>query len=70
MLSARQKIFEMGGQLRLNESQMNIAFNFFKLALGKNFTQGRKSEYVVASCLYIVCRLEQTSHILFICNEI
>jgi transcription factor IIIB subunit 2 len=37
---------------------------YFKLAVEHRFIQGRKTEYVVAVCLYIVCRYEKTSHML------
>lgn len=47
------------------------AHRFFAVALaggqdgeGKNFVQGRKSEYVVAACLYVACRMNKTNHML------
>lgn len=33
------------------------AFYFFKLALAKHLTRGRKSTHVIAACVYITCRL-------------
>ncbi|KAK7105106.1 hypothetical protein V1264_019712 [Littorina saxatilis] len=62
--NAKRKIQEVGGQLRLNPHYLDVAHNFFKMALDKNLTRGRKSLHVVATCLYIVCRMEGTSHIL------
>lgn len=41
-----------------------MALRYFKLALAHKFNQGRRSQYVVASCLYLVCRMEKTSHML------
>ena len=41
-----------------------MAFYFFKLALAKHLTRGRKSSHVIAACLYITCRTEGTSHML------
>ena len=32
---------------------------FFKLALTKNLTRGRKSTHVIAACVYITCRCYQ-----------
>lgn len=29
-----------------------------------NFVQGRRTQYVVAACLYSACRMEKTSHML------
>ncbi|WFD32254.1 transcription factor TFIIIB subunit brf1 [Malassezia sp. CBS 17886] len=51
------------------------ALRFFQLALDggtataagsqpKNFVLGRKSEYTVASCLYVACRMAKTTHML------
>eukprot|EP00088_Acartia_fossae_P003412 TRINITY_DN11429_c0_g1_i6.p1 TRINITY_DN11429_c0_g1~~TRINITY_DN11429_c0_g1_i6.p1 ORF type:complete len:706 (+),score=171.72 TRINITY_DN11429_c0_g1_i6:368-2485(+) len=41
-----------------------MAFYFFKLALSKHLTRGRKSSHVIAACVYITCRTEGTSHML------
>ena len=41
-----------------------MALRYFKLALELKFNQGRRSQYVIASCLYLVCRLQKTSHML------
>lgn len=51
------------------------ALRFFQLALDggtatssgaqpKNFVLGRKSDYTVASCLYVACRMAKTTHML------
>lgn len=34
------------------------------LAVQNNFVQGRKTQHVVAACLYIVCRRDRTPHLL------
>ena len=36
--------------------RMMQAFYFFKLALSKHLTRGRKSTHVIAACVYITCR--------------
>jgi transcription factor IIIB 90 kDa subunit len=50
--------------MRLHVSHAEMALRYFKLALEMKFNQGRRSQYVVASCLYIVCRMNKTSHML------
>ena len=41
--------------------RMMQAFYFFKLALSKHLTRGRKSTHVIAACVYITCRYYQPS---------
>ncbi|CAL1527133.1 unnamed protein product [Lymnaea stagnalis] len=53
-----KRLKEMGGQLRMHHSSIETAFGFFKLAVAHRFTSGRKMEYVLASCLYLVCRVD------------
>jgi len=48
----------------LHPNHAEMALRYFKLALELKFNQGRRSQYVVASCLYIVCRMHKTSHML------
>jgi hypothetical protein len=38
----------------------HILLRLFMLAVQHNFIQGRKTDHVVAACLYIVCRREKT----------
>ncbi len=61
---ARKSIRALGNLLRLRQDRIDIAFNFFKMALARNLTRGRKSTHVVAACVYITCRTEGTSHML------
>ena len=63
-LPGRTLIKRMASAMQLNQHNVEMAIKFFRLAVDKRFTQGRSSEPVVASCLYIVCRQEQTSHLL------
>ena len=62
--NARKKIVALAQQLRLRPDHIDMAFYFFKLALAKHLTRGRKSTHVIAACLYITCRTEGTSHML------
>jgi transcription factor IIIB 90 kDa subunit len=50
--------------MRLHTTHADMGMQFFKLALARKFNQGRRSQYVIASCLYLVCRLQKTSHML------
>lgn len=50
---------------RINQHCFDTALNFYKMALNRNLTKGRRSGLVCAACLYIACRLEKTPRILF-----
>uniref|UniRef100_A0A7E4V1A2 B-related factor 1 n=1 Tax=Panagrellus redivivus TaxID=6233 RepID=A0A7E4V1A2_PANRE len=60
----RKLIQEVASQLRINQHCIETAFNFFKMSVSRNFTRGRPRSHVVAACLYMTCRLENTSHLL------
>lgn len=68
--NAKRKIQEIGGQLRLNQHCIETAFNFFKMAVSKRLTRGRKTNHVIATCLYLVCRTEGTPHMLLDFSDI
>lgn len=70
LLKARKKIKALGQQLALRQDRIEMAFNFFRMALSRNLTRGRKSPLVIAACLYITCRTEGTSHMLIDFSEI
>lgn len=61
---ARQNINSLGHQLQMNKHCLDTALNFYKMALMKHLTRGRKSSHVIAACLYMVCRTEGTPHML------
>ncbi|XP_041668488.1 transcription factor IIIB 90 kDa subunit-like [Cheilinus undulatus] len=61
---AKQAINTLGHQLQMNKHCLDTAFNFYKMALMKHLTRGRKSSHVIAACLYMVCRTEGTPHML------
>ncbi|KAM9341454.1 BRF1 general transcription factor IIIB subunit a [Symphorus nematophorus] len=61
---AKQNINTLGNQLQMNKHCLDTAFNFYKMALIKHLTRGRKSSHVIAACLYMVCRTEGTPHML------
>ncbi|CAH1791724.1 unnamed protein product [Owenia fusiformis] len=62
--NGKRKIQQLGGQLRLNSHCIDTAYNFFKMAVSRRLTRGRKTTHVVAACLYLVCRTEGTPHML------
>ena len=61
----RRQIHHLGNQLQLNQHCLDTAFNFFKMAVSKHLTRGRKMAHVIAACLYLVCRTEGTPRILW-----
>ena len=62
--NGKRLINEMASQLRLNQRCIDTAFNFYKLAVQRGLTRGRKIRQVIAACLYLVCRTEGTPHML------
>jgi len=62
--NGRRVIQHMAGLLRLNTHHVDVAQRFFQQAVQRNFIQGRRTQTVVAVCLYIVCRKQKTSHML------
>ncbi|CAG0925652.1 unnamed protein product, partial [Notodromas monacha] len=62
--NAKRKISQLCAKLQLNQHCQDTAFNFFKMALHRRLTAGRKNDLVVAACIYITCRTEGTSHLL------
>ncbi|KAF4089885.1 hypothetical protein AMELA_G00043380 [Ameiurus melas] len=62
--NAKRNINHLGRQLQMNQHCLDTAFNFYKMALCKHLTRGRKSAHVIAACLYLVCRTEGTPHML------
>lgn len=58
---ARQGITHLSHQLNLNNHCIDTACNFFKMALMRHLTRGRKNTHIYAACVYITCRTEGTS---------
>ncbi|XP_056281755.1 transcription factor IIIB 90 kDa subunit-like isoform X2 [Pseudoliparis swirei] len=67
---ARHNINTLGHQLQMNKHCLDTALNFYKMALMKHLTLGRKNAHVVAACLYLVCRTEGTPHMLLDLSDI
>ena len=68
--NGRDAIHRIATALRISERYVDSAQRYFNLALAHNFTRGRKTEFVAASCLYIACRMDKTSHMLIDFSEI
>lgn len=56
--------------MRISQHCIDIAYNFFKMCVTRNFTRGRGRSHVVVACLYMTCRLENTSHLLLDFSDI
>uniref|UniRef100_A0A8C0FT72 BRF1 RNA polymerase III transcription initiation factor subunit n=1 Tax=Bubo bubo TaxID=30461 RepID=A0A8C0FT72_BUBBB len=52
--NGKRQIHHLGNQLQLNQHCLDTAFNFFKMAVSKHLTRGRKMTHVIAACLYLV----------------
>ena len=59
----KRRINTVGHQLQMNQHCIDTAYNFYKLAVNKRLTRGRRTNHVVAACLYLVCRTEKTPRI-------
>merc|ERR1719369_1019340 len=68
--NARIKIVSLCQQLRLRQDHVDMSFHFYKLALSKGMTRGRKSPHVIAACVYITCRTEATGHMLIDISDV
>ena len=69
---ARQRISSLASALKMNnkKGRVEAAHRLFTLAFENKFIQGRRTEHVVAACLYTVCRREKTSHLLIDFSEV
>lgn len=62
--SGRKRIQTLAIALRLPDRLSDAGQRYFNLAVNMNFVQGRRTQYVVAACLYSACRMAKTSHML------
>lgn len=62
--NGKRRINMVGHQLQMNQHCIDTAYNFYKLAVNKRLTRGRRTNHVVVACLYLVCRTERTPHML------
>ena len=59
-----RRIQQVGSVLQMSQRQIESSQRYFNLAVINGFNKGRRGASVAAACLYIVCRLEKTSHML------
>ncbi|SCU92451.1 LANO_0E00936g1_1 [Lachancea nothofagi CBS 11611] len=62
--NARRKLRAVSHALGIQDYVTEAATQWYTLALANNFVQGRRSQNVIAACLYIACRKEKTHHML------
>ncbi|CDK29514.1 unnamed protein product [Kuraishia capsulata CBS 1993] len=62
--NGKRKIKNVALALRIPDYISDSAYSWFQLALAQNFVRGRRSQNVIAACLYIACRKEKTHHML------
>lgn len=64
LFNAKRRLMAVGVSLGLGEHHIDQAHRWYTLALQHRFTRGRRANHIVAACLYLVCRLERTPHML------
>lgn len=62
--NGKDKIKKIAAALGIKMYIAEMAGEWFRLALLHNFVQGRRSQNVLAACLYVACRKERTHHML------
>ena len=67
--TGQSKIEQLANDMGLGVHIKNGARRFFGLAVDNKFNRGRKSEYIIASCLYLQCRLQNDPHMLIDLSE-
>lgn len=70
LANGKRRLAAVAYALGLGEHHVDMAHRWFTLALQHQFTRGRRSNNIIASCLYIVCRLERTPHMLLDFSDI
>ncbi|KAK9300787.1 hypothetical protein QLX08_006649 [Tetragonisca angustula] len=68
--NARKGITHLCMQLQLNQHCIDTSMNFYKMALNRQLTRGRKQAHNHAACVYITCRTEGTAHMLIDISDV
>ncbi|XP_012224753.1 transcription factor IIIB 90 kDa subunit [Linepithema humile] len=68
--NARKGITNLCIQLGLNQNCIDTSVNFYKMALSRHLTRGRKQAHNQAACVYITCRIERTEHMLIDISDV
>ncbi|RKP31042.1 TFIIB-domain-containing protein [Metschnikowia bicuspidata] len=64
LMNARTQMKKIALEMKIPDYIVNSAVGWFTLALNKNFVKGRRSQNVLAACLYVACRKVRTHHLL------
>jgi transcription factor IIIB subunit 2 len=64
LMNGKRRIRRIAIALKISDHVAESAGEWFRLALTNNFVQGRRSQNVLAACLYVSCRREKTHHML------
>lgn len=64
MQHGRRRIGHIASALRLTSRHTDSALQLFRLAVERNFHKGRRMANVCCACLYAVCRIHKTAHML------
>ena len=54
----------LANQLKLLPRHVDSGVRLYRIAIERNFTRGRPKLHMAATCLYVVCRNDKTSHML------
>jgi transcription factor IIIB subunit 2 len=68
--NAKRAIVNLTQKLQLNQHCTETAFNFYKLALEGQLTNGIRNTHVVAACVYMTCRIEGTPHMMIDISDV
>ncbi|OXU25977.1 hypothetical protein TSAR_004101 [Trichomalopsis sarcophagae] len=68
--NAKKGITHLCRQLQLNQHCIDTSVNFYKMALNRHLTRGRKQAHNHAACVYITCRTEGTAHMLIDISDV
>ncbi|WWC91098.1 uncharacterized protein L201_006039 [Kwoniella dendrophila CBS 6074] len=63
------KIESVARQMHISAPIYQKAKRFFSMAVDNRFNKGRRTEYIVASCLYLACRLSKDAMMLIDFSE-
>lgn len=64
LANARRAIQQVASTMRLPTLYVEKAHRLYSRALQMRFMYGRQQAHVVATCLYLICRLEKSPHLL------
>jgi transcription factor IIIB subunit 2 len=62
--NGRKKIAQVAAALKMSSHYVEAAQRLFALAVTHHFIQGRRTNNVVAACLYTICRRERSPRML------